>query len=253
MNYTLTLDREKFTKLINIIKLFENDCTDCDIQNGKIRQRTNDRQLVINVDASSILTNYDFSLSDIKNKSQLLKAYELDDNIQLENKNIIIESNDSNYEITDPLSKLVLRKPSGTHIDNKYIADDEFAKMVECKEESLLFSTVISNYLKRRFSNISTLFNNDLIRCDVLDLTAKIFIVSGDKQNNCDVQQTIQLNKSMKHGNFAMLTVPFVLDIASDIKISCYLIGETSILCKYEQTYFGVPITLYQRSKLTVS
>lgn len=253
MNYNLVLEREKFTKLINLMKLFENHCTDCDIQFGKIRQKTNDRQLIIDIDVSSILAENDFSLSSAKNKLSQLKAFELDDNVQMTNKSIVIESNDSNYEISDLLSRLILRKPSSAHIDNSFITDEDFGQLVVCKEESLLFKFVISNYLKKRTSSIAMLFDNDMVKCELDELIAKIYVVSGDKQNKFTLQQEIQTNKKMPHSSFTLLTIPFNLDVASDITISCYTINDSTVLCKYEQTYFGVPIILYQRSKLIAS
>ena len=94
-----------------------------------------------------------FSL--IKNKIGLLTAFELDDNVQLEDKNIVIECNESNYEFKDPFSKIIFRKPAIKYLDNKYISDAEFSQMIRCDEDKLVFSYDINNYLKHRISKIT--------------------------------------------------------------------------------------------------
>lgn len=251
MGYTLSLEREKFSKMLNLIKLVENHCTDADIQKGKIRQKTNNRQSILDIDLTSILGDNDLSLSLIKNKVQLLKSYELDENVQLTEKNILIEANDSNYEFTDPLSKMIFRKPSPKFLDNKFIPDEEFNQIIKCKEENLLFSYTISNYLKRRMLAACLGFDTDLLTFNLNEFKGSAVIQPTNKENITNFIEEITLNKQVPNQSFMISNLAFILDVASDVVLNCYVVTNDVYLCKISQTYFASPVVIYTQAKVT--
>jgi hypothetical protein len=251
-NYNMTVTRDDFSKLLTLLKVFENYCSDCDIQNGVLRCRINDRQAIISMNLNSILETNSLQFSLIKQKINLLKAFEVDDNVQLDDKNIIIESNDSNYQINDPFSKMIFRKPVQKYLDNIFIPDSEFAGMIKCEEANLVFSYDISNYIKRRISNITQGFMSDIIKCRIVDNSGSL---TGETRNHEDSSEFIKdiiLNKEISDCEFRMIAMPYILDIASDMKLSVYSTQSSSVfMCKYEQNYYGVPITVYAQAKIT--
>jgi len=251
MSYSLTIEREKFSKMLNLMALIENYATDCDIQHGRIRQKTNNRQSITDIDLTSILGDNDLSLSLIKSKVQLLKSFELDENVQLNNKNILIESNESNYEFTDPLSKMIFRKPSAKFLDNKHIPDEEFNQIIRCKEENLLFTYTISNYIKRRMSAACLGFDTDLITFNLHELKGSATIQPTNKENTTNYIEEITLNKQVSNESFMISNLAFVLDIASDITLNCYTVTKDVYLCKISQMYFATPVVIYTQAKVT--
>ena len=58
------------------------------------------------MDLSNILESNKLQFTSIKQKIGLLKTFELNDNIQVEDESIVIVSNQSNYEINDPFTKM---------------------------------------------------------------------------------------------------------------------------------------------------
>lgn len=251
MAYNLVLEREKFSKMLNLMKLLENHCTDCDVQHGKIRQKTNNRQSIVDIDLSSILGDNDLSLSLIKSKVQLLKSFELDENVQLTDKNILIESNESNYEFTDPLSKMIFRKPSAKFLDNKFIPDEEFNQIIRCKDENLLFSYTISNYIKRRMVNACFGFDTDLVTFNLHEFKGSATIQPTNKENTTNYIEEITLNKQVSNESFMISNLAFILDVASDVNVNCYTVTKDVYLCKISQAYFGVPVVIYTQAKVT--
>jgi hypothetical protein len=249
-DYQLTISRDDFSKLLTLLKVFENYCTDCDIQSGFLRCRTNDRQAVISMDLSSILETQPLQFTLVKNKIGLMKTFEVDDNVQLDDKDIILVSNESNYEIKDPFSKMIFRKPIQQYLDNKYIPDDEFATMIRCSEENLIFSYDINNYLKKRISNITLGFQSDIIKCEIIESAGRLSAETRNHEDSSLLVKDIVLNNEVSDREFRMIAMPFVLDIASDMKFSVYQTSTDVYMCKFEQAYYGVPIAVYSQVKV---
>ena len=250
-SYQIRVSRDDFSKFLMLLGIFENTCTDCDIKNGKFRSRSNDRQAVISMDLTSIITDKDISFSLIKNKIQLLKTFELDGNIQIEDKTIILESNESNYEISDPFSKLIFRKPVQRYIDNQFINDDDFAGMISLSEDNLLFSHTVNNYMKKRISNQALAFQTDIIECTIADSKASFKVLPGNKEDVGEIIRDVPLNRDVGSKNFRMMTLPFILDVAADLKINCYSTSTADVYnCKFEQTIYGVLISIYSKVKV---
>ncbi len=249
--YRITVSRDDFSKLLTLLKVFENQCNDCDVQSGLLRCRTNDRQAVISMDLSSILESNPLQFSLIKLKINSLKAFELDDNVQIEDKTIVIECNESNYEINDPLSKTIFRKPAIKYIDNKFIPDAEFAAMIRCEEEKLIFSYDINNYLKHRISAITQGFQSDIIKCKIIDSVGSMSSETRNHEDSAAFIKDIVLNREVTDREFKMIAMPFILDVASDLKLSVYEVSSDIYMCKFEQSYYGVPIHVYTQVKVT--
>lgn len=249
-NYQLSVSRDDFSKLLTLLKIFENNCNDCDIQGGLMRCRTNDRQAIISMDLSSILESNSLQFSLMKQKIILLKAFEINDTIQMEDKTISIESNESNYEIKDPISKIIFRKPIQQYIDNKYVNDEDFGRMIRCQEENLIFSYDISHYLKKRISNVVQGFQTDILKCQIVENNGNLTASTKNFEESCVFVKDIVMNRELPDSEFKMIALPFMLDIASDMKLSVYYVTNDVNLCKFDQSYYGIPITLYTQVKV---
>ena len=249
-NYQLSVTRDDFSKLLTLLKIFENNCNDCDIQNGLLRCRTNDRQAIISMDLSSILDSNSLQFSLMKQKIILLKAFEINDSVQMDDKSISIESNESNYEIKDPISKIIFRKPVQQYIDNKYVNDEDFGRMIRCQEENLIFSYDISHYLKKRISNVVQGFQSDILKCQIVDNNGTLTASTRNHEESCVFVKDIIMNREVSDCEFKMSALPFMLDIASDLKLGVYHVTNDVYLCKFDQVYYGIPITLYTQVKV---
>jgi len=250
MSETVSVQRDDFTKLLGAMKLIENCCTDCDIVDGKIRQKTNDRHSIIEIDVSDILGSNELCLSLIKQKVSLLRAFELDDNVTVDDENIAIELNDEGYTFIDPLSKMTFRKPLKKFLDNSYISEDEFSSMITLSEENLVLNYEISAYMSKRIKNICEGFNNEIVQCELNGLAAELKIYTVNRENSATVSNEISLNREMPTKNFKMTYLPFAMDINSDITLSAYQTNAEVLLCKFEQKFYGVPVVLFTQVRL---
>lgn len=257
---TITITREDFAKLLGSLKLIETSCTDCDIVGGLIRQTTNDRHAIFEIDLSKILKIdgsdseklADISLSLIKQKNQILKTFELDDNVQIDDKNIILNIEDTKYEILDSLSKVTLRKPVKKFLDNTFIEDENFNSiMSNCTEENLMLSCDISPYMTKRIKNICEAFAIDVIQCKLEGRTACLSIISDDKDNTTKVVGNITLNNEVSSSYFSFISLPFTIELNSSMAFKAYKIGDDVIMCKFSQKYYDVTVDINSKVKIT--
>lgn len=246
----VVLKRGDFSKLLGCIKLLENCCTDCDISEGFLRQKTNDRQAIIEMDLTSILDANELSLSLIKQKVMLLKTFELDDNIKVDNENIVIRIEENSYQFIDPLSKMTFRKPMKKFLDNSYIPSDKFKELITCKEEDLVFSNVVSAYICKRIKAICEGFQTNSIRCEMNQLVGLLKISTIDNTNMSEVVNNIALNTEMTNSYFNMISLPFSLELNSDIKLSVYKTSGKVLMCQFDQKFYGIPMSIFTRVSL---
>ena len=253
-NYTLTLDRPTFSKMINSLKIIENICNDCEIRHGIIRTKSDNRKVVIVADMTSIIQDKNLMFSFLKGKLNLLKTFELDMNVQAEDNNIIIQANNDNYEFSDCFSKLQFRKPMSNFLDNVYMEDNDFQNIIgRATEDTLIFTYTVDNYVKQRLSKICEGFRVDSVKFDFHGDHATLGVETKSKDDISKNATQIQLLQNIDNKYFTMINLPFTLAIDSELKINCYKISNDRALCKCELNYLGIPFVIYAMMKFVDS
>lgn len=249
---SISLSRMEFTKLFGTIKILQDSCTDCDISGGFIRQKTNDRSAIVEIDLSNILKENNLSISLIKQKVLLLKSFELDDNVQIDDEKISIIFSDKDYTFTDFFSNIVFRKPSQKYLDNKFIPEEDFKNMIKISEDNLVLNYDIPSHLAKRIKGICEGFNVDTVLVKMDEYHASIHAITINNENTSRVIKEISLNSKIPKSNFKMIILPFMLDVSSDIKLMIYSISDTMMLCKFQLTHFDIPISIYCKVKVEI-
>lgn len=251
---TKTLKRDEFSKFLNSIKLIQDVCTDCDIQNGVIRQRTNDRHAIVEIDLSSVLDDSTLCFTLLKQKIALLKSFELDDSARVgdDEKDITIELNEKTYKFIDVFSTLTFRIPIRKFLDNTFVSVEEVSNMFALREEDLVLSYNVSSYMCRRIKSITEGFNTDVVVWKMKGFDASLQTESSNKDNSSQLIKNISLNTEMDSMESKMISLPLCLDINSDVEINGYKIKDGKVLlCRFQMKYFDIPITIYAQSQLT--
>lgn len=250
-NYTLILTRDKFSKLLMMLDLFKDHCTDVDIHHGLMRCKSTDARSFIEMDLTSVLEDKDLMMSAIRNKIILLKALEVDDNVTMEDRNIYIESNESNVEFTDQMSKTIFRKPVVKYMENRFCEDSDFKSLVNILEENLLLRHQFSSYMKKRISTTVTALQTESIQFRLNGDTCSATTQSQNKQDSMIIANSITLNRPISDKVFDIPITTFNLNLMADINLSAYLPEKSNICtCKFDMTYFGIPIHIYHKVKL---
>ena len=247
------MKREEFSKFLNSIKMIQDVCTDCDIQKGVIRQRTNDRHSIVQIDLKSLLeedTSICFSL--LKQKIALLKSFELDDSAEVDDaeKDITLELLDKTYKFTDVFSSLTFRVPIRKFLDNSYVTVEELDKMFDLKEEDMVLSHTITSYMCKRIKAITEGFNSDVVIWNMNGLDASLNTATSNNDNSSQLVRNLSLNVEMPKSSARMVVFPLTLELNSDVEVNGYKLGKDRLLCKFDMKYFGIPITIYAQSQL---
>jgi len=248
----LTITREKFNNFLRAIKIMENACTDCDIVGGKVRQKTNSNHCIIEMDLNDIFgANCNFTISQLKQKINLLKIFEKDDAAGQgsQDDNVLYKDNDSTYIIADNISEITFRKPMKKFLDNVYIEDAEVIKKLNSSDDDLLFDHVISSNVGKRIKSVCEGFFNDVISCRIRNGQAGFFIATTNNEQYSDVLKGIVLNKiEADDYDFNIQSFAFTLE-SGDIKLKVYKKGKL-LLWKFYQTIFNIPVIISGRSDL---
>lgn len=234
-----------------MLNLFRDHCSDVDIRHGLMRCKSTDARSFIEMDLSSILEDKDLMMSTMKNKIILLKALEVDDNVTMEDRNVYIDSNDSNVEFSDQMSRTIFRKPALKYMENRFSEDSEFRSLVKILEEELLLNCSFSSYMKKRIATTAMALQTESIQFSLNGDSASATIQSRDKQNSMLITDSITLNRQIEGKTFDIPITTFTLDMVSDITLNAYLPENSSVCtCKFSMTYFGIPINIYHKVKL---
>ena len=74
---------------------------------------------------------------------------------------------------------------------------------------------------------------------------------TSSKDNTSDLVRDIELNSEMSKCQVRMVSIPFVLDVVSDVLMDVYKLSSKKVLCRWKLKYFGIPITIYAQSEIT--
>ena len=138
----ITLEAETFENLINAFSILKDSCNDVDIREGIIRQRSNDRTVIFELDLRPILSDISLPISNVKTKFDLFKMFQGND--------VSIEIRNDDFIIKDNFSSLKFLKPDLGYIDNSFMAEDEMNTLFELNEEDLLMQFDITSTISDR-------------------------------------------------------------------------------------------------------
>ena len=250
--YTLTFSRPDFSKMLGTLAIIQDICNDVEIREGIIRTKTNNNKTILDIDLTSIFQDKNLLISLLKSRLNLLKTFELDMNIQAEGdtNSIILQSDLHTYEFSDCFSKMAFRRPVPKFLDNPYIEDSEFNNLISgCTDDSMIFTYTVTPYLKQRLAAICNGFRVDSVKFDFHGDHANLGIETKSKEETSKNTTQIPLLQNIDGKMFTMINMPLVLNIVSDVKISCYKLGGELAMCKSELKHFGIPFILYSKMK----
>jgi len=244
--------------LHDAVKLIvESNCTDCMIENGVIRQPTNDRQSMVSVDLSTIFPDLSVGLSNAKQKVGLMAIIlNVDESVKLKDQNVHIQIFEKNFTMYDERWEYTLSKPLPELLDNKFIPAEAFAKQVVRNEEDLIMSTNMDPDIIRGIRSNCDLFQNSMVIFSLEGSNADIRMAENSNTNSGKIQSNISLNVTdFPKRQFRMFSLPFKMDLNSSMQIDVYkLKGEKQkddclVHCQMELDG-SIPVNVYTKVRL---
>ena len=229
-NYSLPLDRSNFTKFTNALALIQGICSDCE---------------------TSILDQRNIAFSGLKNKLILLNTFSFTSDTNENDNTILIEANQSNFEFSDSTSRLIIRRPISSYLNNTYVNDEDFSTIANSvREDAVLFRLTINNMEKKRISKLCDAFCSNSIIFEFNGDTCNYYVETTSKDNVSKSIQNINLNRSIEGKKTLVNNLAVVLDIPDNLEITCYSVGENYCMFKSELKYFGIPVTILTKSRI---
>jgi hypothetical protein len=249
------LNKANYGDFMRCLTNLKDICNDVQIADGIVRQRNNENTAIFEFDMSAILSDISFTLTDLKQKLELLKTFQDTQDVQIR---IVLPDNEETegpgfFEFTDSFSSIRFMSPNQKYIDNKYITLEELEGISTIDASQPIIERELSNIITNRMRVVSTNFNVKSIRVDFNNDTASITAATQAKSESAKFLSDIPLNMPLE-GSFSNIPViPFCIDHDTTIEYRMFkeisAVGET-VLNKISTNLGQVDINIYSRSSI---
>ena len=250
MNRTIILDSEQFDLFLRCLSNLKEVCNDIDIKKGCVRQRTNDKTTIFEMDLTPIINDIDISLIELKNKIDILKVF-VNQEVSIEI-NISDENPDEGeYIISDSYSSIRITKPTSSFIDNSYIPQEDVSKIYSLQDDEVLMESEITKMISDRIKTITAAFGSTSIQVFFNGDTCDISASNQSRQHTAMFLKDIILNETMED-SFANLTlITFKIDHDDNINFKMYYDEERNITTNTFKTGLGeIEMNMYSNSSV---
>ena len=241
---TVGMNSEAYLNFLKCVTNLKEHCNDIDIREGFVRQRTNDKSSIFEIDMTPILGQSSFVISDLRKKLDLLRIFAGQGDV-----NIYIERD--HFIFSDQYSSIKFISPSLQFVDNKYMTQEELHKVFIMNEEDLILDFEMSNVITERIRVTTTNFNILAIQVAFDGESASIMAATQAKDQFAKFVDGITTNVIMEKCSANLTTIPFSIEHDVDVKFKMFKEPDHPITLNVLKTAIGdTPINVYTRSSL---
>jgi len=241
MEESVSISGENFNEFLRVLSLLKESCNDVDIRGGFIRQRSNDASCIFQIDLTSILTEIDIPVTDIKQKFDLLKIFS--------DQEVTIDVNDDVCKFSDQYSSLSFKKPNLEFMDNSFMTEEETNAVFTLDDDTLILSTEIPTTISDRIQVVRQGFNVDTVEVLITGEQAVISAKTQAKDQSAKLMDGIITEMTINCKTDLLIT-PFVIDHDGDMEFKMYNVQEGVSVNKFDTTIGEMDIIVYSRSAL---
>ena len=237
----VTINPKDFSNLLRCLSLLKNNCNDVEIRGGILRQRTNNRACIFEMDLTPLVSDCDLVLSNVKNKLSLLKT------ISKQEVKVCITDNDISFSGERSTFKFAMPRPD--FLDNKFLSGEDFARIFTLREEDVILEYAVTKDISSLMKVTSGQFKIVSFQISLEGATAAIIATTTDKKQYSRIEQGIPIKKPLKC--FSNIVVePFLIDHDGDILFKMYNVQDTICIDTFETSIGKITIKVYCRSQL---
>jgi hypothetical protein len=241
MEKEITLEAKDFLNFQKCLSAVKDIFNDVDIKGGVLRQRSNDKSTIVEMDLTPLISHSDIPLSDVKNKLASLKG--------LSKQKVQITMTDDEVYFSGKPSTIKFKNPRRDFLDNKFMSSEEFSNLFTLREEDLVLEHVvtkdISNFMKVTADQLKIV--NFQIHFD--GNAASITASTSSKDQYSEIEYGIPTKKPLK-GYSNVVTTPFLLDRDGGMLFKMYNVQETVCINKSISSIGKVAVDVYTRSQI---
>jgi len=243
MEATIQLEEGMYGEFIRGLANIKEICNDADIKNSIIRQRTNDKTSIFEMDLRPIFGDHeiDVSLVNLKQKFELLKIFQ--------GQSVTFNITDENFIFSDSVTMLKFLSPPAAYVDNQFIPDSDIDSIFSVTEDDLIFENSLKTLITDRIKVVSTTFNVLAIQVALENDKASIKAAAQSKDQWATFIKDIESNMIFENSASNLSIIPFTIDHDTDIKFKMYKDpGRDVALNLFTTTLGNIPIKIFSRS-----
>ena len=241
----LTLNAEEFNDFLRCVTNLKEECNDIDIHGGMIRQRSNDKTSIFQVDLTPLMPDVTMSISDIKKKLDLFKIF------AGQEVNLEIDNEGGFFILSDQFSSLKFMMTTYQFIDNKFMSQDELDAIFNLDEDGLILEHELQSMITDRIRVITQSFNVKAIQVVFDGEEAMITAGTQAKDQFAKFVDGVSTNVVLENCSANLGVIPFSIEHDQDIEFKMYKDPEQDISLNTFTTSLGDCETIiYTRSSL---
>lgn len=244
---SLNLSASEYSDFLRCLTNLKEICNDVDIRNGIIRQRSNDKTSVFELDMTPIIPGVNIAISDIKKKLDLLKTF-AGQEVSLE---IKAENDSPHFIFSDTFSSLKFISPSLQYIDNKFMELNELENIFVMNEDDLILEHDLTSMITDRIRVTTLSFNTESIQVNFLGELADIKAATQAKDQFAKFVTGISTNVILEGCSANLSTIPFSIEHDTDVEFKMFKDPQQDIsLNRFATTIGDINIMIYTRSSI---
>jgi hypothetical protein len=245
MEATIELGSEQYSEFIRCLANLKEICNDADIRGGFIRQRTNDKTSIFEMNLKPIFQEQevDMALVNLKQKFELLKMFQGQD--------VTIDITDDFFKFTDQYGMLRFINPPVSYVDNAYMTEEEINTIFSVDEDQLIFSKDLESITTDRIRVVTQTFNILAIQVSFEEDKAEIKAAAQSKDQWATFIKDIETNMVFEKSEANLSIIPFTIDHDSDIEFKMYKDPSRNVSLNLFSTNLGsVDIRIFSRASI---
>lgn len=246
MNFNLTKDQ--FSNLIRVLSILQDECNDCDIRGGVIRQFNNAINSIFHIDLSNFVQTSNIPMSLLKQKIEMFKNFSGEEEVKV---NVSEETEGGNFIIAGKYSSLRMNFPPLEYLDNKFMDEEDFAKkIVNVKEDNLILSVDINKAVCNTIKGISKVFNSESIKLVFNGKKAGLVSQSAGKDNFVKFITNLDVSKEIPKSVGNLYIALFTIDHDDDISLDVHLLDDGLVVAKSSSKVGDIKVNVFARANL---
>jgi len=241
MEKEITLTAKDFTNFLRCLSSVKDICNDVDIKGGVLRQRSNDKTAIIEMNLTPLISDSDISIRNVDGKLPNLKG--------LSKQNVQITITEDETYFSGKRSTFSFKNPNLDFMDNKFMSSEEFFNIFTLREEDLVLEYLITKEISDLIKATSQQFKIVSFQIFFHGNVASITTSSKSKDEHFEIESGIPLKKPLD-GFSNIVVKPFLLNHDRGMFFKMYNIEETIFINKFTASLGEVATDVYCRSQL---
>lgn len=236
----VNIDVQKFDGFLRCLSILRDICNDVEIRGGVIRQRSNDKANIFEIDLRPIILESDIIISNLKQKLDLLRCFT--------GRQVKFVTDEQDVLFSDDYSEIKFINPRLDFLDNKFMTEQEFSSIFTLREEDVLLDIIVEKFISERMKVIAQVFNIVSFQMFFEGDMASIKASTTSKDQRATIVSKIPVNQNLTCFS-NLVTTPFIIDSDTNIALKMYNVQDSLCINRFTASIGDCNISVFTRSQ----